>query len=488
MAIYIRVSTKRQIDKYSPGEQKRILTEYAASRDWIIHDYYSDLGESGADSDREDLDRLLIDAEKKLFDKVLLFEQDRLSRLEQIDWAYLANSLARLNIKLITPTSEINLENEEDRFMADLFNLLANRELKKIKKRTSMGRRAANRDGVYFCGHVPYGTSLDRETQIWSVIPKERDVVQSIFEWYSSSVGFHEISHRLNRLGYRTRHGGKWYFATVGKLIRNPVYMGEFRQTVLGETSHHEIKWANGDKPIISVETWKNAQLIMADRAKQYFHGKKHLLISILVCAECGAKLRVKGNKKNTYYLHRDEKSPCNKRFQKLKLEKLVIGELKNLATNTEYLQQLLAQESKPENTHALESNLTQCVLERKKAIDKKGRLLDLFLEGSWTKEELNGQKEKLELELVSLSKREDELKNRLAASKQQVTDIEKISVALRIFQDFDIILTYGEQFKLIREVIEKITIDKIGNLDIKLKVNNDDGCSQSVAHIQIYN
>jgi site-specific DNA recombinase len=100
-AIYIRVSTKKQVDKYSPQEQKRILIEYANSHQWEIFDYYSDLGESGMNSDREELDRLLVDAEKKHFDKVLLFEQDRLSRLEQIDWAYLANSLAKMGIKLM---------------------------------------------------------------------------------------------------------------------------------------------------------------------------------------------------------------------------------------------------------------------------------------------------------------------------------------------------------------------------------------------------
>ena len=485
-AIYIRVSTKRQIDKYSPSEQKRILTEYAASRNWIIFDYYSDLGESGADSDREDLDRLLVDAEKKLFDKVLLFEQDRLSRLEQIDWAYLANSLARLNIKLITPTSEINLENEEDRFIADLLNLLANREMKKIKKRTSMGRKASNKNGTYFASESPFGTSYNRETNKWKVVPEESRIVRLMFDWYLDGTGFTAIGKRLKRLGYKTRKGCEFSGNVVYRIMFNTAHTGYYQQTIVGETCTHKINWEDGHGPYITQDEFDKMKSIAISRSTgqvEYFHEVRYLLTGLLVCGECHKKLRsgIKRYKAKdgehiyTTYLHRPYNAICKVRHKVSIVDAKVIKGLLGMVGNADYIKKIM--EDKRTLNVALPSvnDFAEINAMREKMLNRKSKILDLFMDEDWTKEELLKKKKEIDLELQALANREDEFNKQIKASEEKEVNIENLADSLQIIRDIGTgELTIEEENSILKKIISSVTISKDGAISFDLKTNSE--------------
>lgn len=484
VAIYIRVSTNRQINTYSPGEQKRILTEFAEKKGWKIYDYYADLGESGTDAEREDLDRLLSDARKGVLSRVLIFEQERLSRLDQVEWAYLANELAKLNVRLTTPTSEYNLDNEDDRFLADLFNLLANRELKKTRKRTSMGRRAAHRAGVFFGRTTPFGVGIDRETNTWYTIPEEVQIVNSIFNLFKPDYGLWAVSRRLNELGYRTRAGVKWDQAKVKRVIINPVCIGEFSQTVCGESLKHKIKWAQGHGPYITVERFKKAQETLRERGEILaLWEPKYLLIGLLVCDECNRRFQSHGsvhnlaNKKGKVYysyLHRNALRTCTARHNMNTTHERVISILKNIAGNPQAIAEMLKETSKPANIENLNSQINQCHKERSQLLLKKSKLLDLYMEGTWSKEELDTKKQELDKKLHAFDTRDEELQNQLIAASQTQVDIEAVSNALEILIDFDKELSEKEQMQLIRTVVSQIRIKRNGDLTLFLNVNID--------------
>ena len=499
VAIYIRVSTRKQIDGYSPGEQKRILTEYADSRGWNIHDIYSDLGESGTDSERDDLDRLLIDAGRKLFSMVLLFEQDRLSRLEQLDWAYLANSLAKQNIKLVTPTSEINLDNEEDRFLADLFNLLANRELKKIKKRTSMGRKAASEDGVFF-GSVPFGVNLDRTTRLWSVIQREAEIVKLAFEWYAIDFGFNSVARKLNEKGYRTKKGAKFISSTVSRILTNPVCIGEFEQTVVGKTSRLKMKWALGNGPYILEKDFNRVQLIISERGNtQYFLKAKYLLVGILVCDDCGRKLQskpaqsilAKGNKViYYYYAHRQAtKKKCSAHHRMKDVHDKIILKLQEAINNPEKIAEMIEENSRPENIEEIKIQIEHCQSEHSKLITRKSKLLDLYMDGEWDREELDRKKKDLETQIAAIVSRESELNQRMISSTRTNIDIKEVSEALDILKGFNenASFTDEEKIAIIRSLISEVRISKSGKIKLFVKVNiGDNTCSNLSGDLDI--
>ena len=89
VAIYVRVSTTSQVDEgYSIDEQKAKLTSYCDIKDWNIYEIYTDGGFSGSNTERPALEQLIRDAKRRLFDTVLVYKLDRLSR-SQKDTLYL---------------------------------------------------------------------------------------------------------------------------------------------------------------------------------------------------------------------------------------------------------------------------------------------------------------------------------------------------------------------------------------------------------------
>ena len=95
VAIYCRLSEEdrnklnKDDDSESIQNQKNMLIEYTLKMGWQIYDIYSDDDFKGSDRNRPEFNRLLQDAEKKLFDIVLCKSQSRFTReLELVEKIY----------------------------------------------------------------------------------------------------------------------------------------------------------------------------------------------------------------------------------------------------------------------------------------------------------------------------------------------------------------------------------------------------------------
>ncbi len=84
VAIYVRVSTLEQAETgYSISEQVDKLKKYCDVRDWTVYDVYSDGGFSGSNTKRPALEKLCKDVGYNLFDTVIVYKLDRLSRSQK---------------------------------------------------------------------------------------------------------------------------------------------------------------------------------------------------------------------------------------------------------------------------------------------------------------------------------------------------------------------------------------------------------------------
>ena len=84
VAIYVRVSTLEQYKEgYSINEQIERLQKYCEAKGWTVYKVYIDGGYSGANMDRPGLQAMLRDVEAGLFDAVLVYKLDRLSRSQK---------------------------------------------------------------------------------------------------------------------------------------------------------------------------------------------------------------------------------------------------------------------------------------------------------------------------------------------------------------------------------------------------------------------
>jgi site-specific DNA recombinase len=81
VAAYIRVSTHMQVEEgYSLSAQRERLKAYAFSQGWEIVQFYVDEGISAKDMERQELQRMLKGVNEGIFDIVLVYKLDRLTR------------------------------------------------------------------------------------------------------------------------------------------------------------------------------------------------------------------------------------------------------------------------------------------------------------------------------------------------------------------------------------------------------------------------
>src|ERR1700680_1443294 len=78
LAIYARVSTEEQREGQNIDSQIAELERFSRDKGWPIVGLYKDEGWSGGAMERPELDRLRDDAQKGLFEAVLINDVDRL--------------------------------------------------------------------------------------------------------------------------------------------------------------------------------------------------------------------------------------------------------------------------------------------------------------------------------------------------------------------------------------------------------------------------
>ncbi|WP_161943118.1 recombinase family protein, partial [Streptococcus suis] len=80
------------------------LTSYCNIKDWSVYNIYTDGGFSGSNTERPALEQLIKDAKRKMFDTVLVYKLDRLSRSQKdtlylIEDIFIANDIAFLSLQ-----------------------------------------------------------------------------------------------------------------------------------------------------------------------------------------------------------------------------------------------------------------------------------------------------------------------------------------------------------------------------------------------------
>jgi site-specific DNA recombinase len=141
VACYVRVSTSSQTksDRYSIPEQIDILKNICKKNKWS-YDLYQDLGISGETIEaRPNIKKLLENCEKGIYLRVLVVDQDRLSRSVK-DLQIIKEILKDNGIKLMFQNSVLDLSNEDDDFMSDIQGVFSKRELRVIAKRSARGK------------------------------------------------------------------------------------------------------------------------------------------------------------------------------------------------------------------------------------------------------------------------------------------------------------------------------------------------------------
>src|SRR5450755_2372934 len=191
LAIYARVSTEEQREGQTIDSQISELERFAREKAWLIARTYKDAGWSGGVMERPELDRLRDDAQKGVFEAVLINDVDRLAR----DVAHLGiikRDLERKGVRLIfrklpgenSPTHDL---------MVNILGSFAQFERELIADRTRRGRRHKAEVRKQYVGCTPpYGyqyipqSSSERQRGVLRVNVHEAAIVRRIFRWIAN--------------------------------------------------------------------------------------------------------------------------------------------------------------------------------------------------------------------------------------------------------------------------------------------------------------
>ncbi len=166
VAIYLRVSTAKQLDGYGLDVQEercRAWVDYQLKHTpHTIVDVYCDGGVSGKTAHREDLDRLTSDIEAGLIDVVIFAKLDRIGRtMRNIHrWVY---DVTDHGVRVATADGRIDSDDQMFEVQLSLLAYVAEVEHALILERTMGGQIKKISGGGWASGTPPYGYMLDEE-------------------------------------------------------------------------------------------------------------------------------------------------------------------------------------------------------------------------------------------------------------------------------------------------------------------------------------
>lgn len=482
-AIYIRVSTRLQAetDRFSLGAQQTELKAYANQRGWKIVGEFKDV-ESGGKLNKKGLNAMLDLVEDGHIDVVLCIDQDRLSRLDTVAWEYLKSTLRENNVKIAEPGSITDLSDEDQEFISDIKNLIARREKKAIVKRMMRGKRQRMREGKPW-GKPPIGYIYDKENERFLIDEKWAWVIPMIDKLYlEEQLGMLSIANRLNEIS-RTPSGKLWNETLVYRRLVSKAFHGVM-----------EKKFSNGEiitienmyPPLRTKETYDRIQEERKKRGKIYKVTSRkrddlHILRrTLLTCGLCGRKLILQQNgakKSPRYYVKHsrvmrlNDESVCELSINTCRFEDNIIKALKDILTDENLAMNYVDIQVDNEEVNELQAslkNINTTLDEKKEKLDK---LLDLYLEGLFSKGQLAKKQKSLEQEVNNLEDLKKGIEIKLEMYKKREWNYEMLYEYLEIAEGFDTELSPQERANLLGDLFPQAIVyeDKlilIGPLD----------------------
>ena len=322
IAIYARVSTEEQREGQTIDSQVAELERFCREKVWLITGIYKDEGWSGGIMERPELDRLRDDAQKAVFDAVLINDVDRLAR-DVAHLGVLKRDLERKGIQVMfrkLPTETSPTYN----LMVNILGSFAEFEREMISDRTRRGRHKVEVRKLYLGSNTSYGykyTPKDRVTGVEGVLeilPDEAAAVRQMFEWVDEEgLSARRVMMRLNELKIPPRkRASAWAKSSVLRILQNEMYAGtwyynkfqccEPRNPTTSPRYRKRSKCSLRRRPasewlplalpeslrIVPRERWQRVQQQVARNYAFSSRNEKHayLLKGLIRCGGCGSR------------------------------------------------------------------------------------------------------------------------------------------------------------------------------------------------------
>ena len=503
VAAYCRVSTDKEDQWNSLESQKAYFEQYIQRHpDWELYKIYADEGISGTGTKkRAAFNRMMNDAYDGKFSLILTKEVSRFSR-NILDTISYTRELRSMGVHVYFMSDGFGTQDADCELRLTYMSSSAQEESRKTSMRVTWGQQRQMEKGVVF-GRSMLG--YDVEGGKMTVNPDGAELVRLIFHKYAvEQVSTGKLANWLREQGHRTLTGStKWTPQQIIKILRNEKYVGDLiqRKTYTPDYLTHEKKANHGQvekiilrnhhEPIIDRELWEQAQSRLDQNNKHEegseVHSNSHLFSGKIRCGCCGGGFvsRVKSTAQGQYRrwscakavtegaleyvdangnamgcgvgrLVRDDDA-LNMTQTALKALQIdwedVVGHVASLA-----LEAIQAGQSNVSDTPE------RLEFEMEKLREKKERIMDAYLDGAFSKDEMLAMKGKYDAQIEALTDRlavaEERQKNGTDRAQLKQSLCKKLTALLRGEQESEV---------LYKTILDKITVFKDRHMELTL-------------------
>ncbi|OBY76745.1 recombinase [Paenibacillus sp. KS1] len=494
VAIYARVSTKKDAQKNSLENQISYASTLAAQNGWTISSQYIDDGISGATRDkREAIQRLLEDSKRKKFDIVIAKSVSRLGR-NTVENLQTAHAIESMDIRLILPEDNYDTETSTSKLMFNLKAVLAEEESAKLSERIKIGLRASAREGVYKASLPAFGYKRDNKKLVLD--ENYAPIVREIFDLYLyQDWGMYKISNYFISKGIatpRTVSGGGnagtlWNQSSISVILKNIIYTGtlalhreETRDFISKKRKQvqrtEQIVHENVHPAIITMDEHIAVLEKMKKKGRNNSNGNESLFAHIAVCADCGKGMTFRKDRRKDsggayvcvgYVKH--SASFCSSHIIGYNnLMQAIKDDLKELIADNVKLEKLYgaanskANEQQSKNTKELAS-----VTKRLNQLNKEFQtLLQLYSDKDIGIVQFKAQNEHIQEEQYRLTTRKAELELLLEEKKDTEEQLRAFQKQITRFSKLDI--DNQEVMKqVLQRLIQKIEVNEDGSIKV---------------------
>ena len=502
IAAYCRVSTEKEDQINSLEMQKKFFDEYVGRTGDNLVRLYADEGISGTKiKNRREFQRMMANAEKGLFDLVVVKDISRFAR-NTVDLLQSVRRLKELGIDTQFLTANMtSMGNSE--FVLTLLGAVAQEESANTSKRIKFSKRMNAEKGrvpnIVFGYDKTCGDYFHLD-----INEREAEVVRQIYRWYSEEgYGAAKISSMLNQRGIRTKRGNEWSRTTVRGILTNELYTGkvingkeEVADFLTGKrVERDEEDWLVVDRPdlrILEPEVFDRAQEVLQERQKRYARNRtrqsnRYPFSTLIKCKECGWSFRrISRTYKNTYVkwvctTHNQKGANACPNAEVIDEEELY-GVLQNYFNRvlhnrkgvldhvlSEFQRVYRARDENLDYERELKTRLEKLRKSRQKWLDM---YADDLISRQELKEQVGGMRQEIErlegeLKIISynLNKRDqlEELLRRTFRAIEDIVDVREMTNAQ------------------LRRIIDRIEVDAEGKVNIYLGILGELGLDQTI-------
>ena len=502
IAAYCRVSTDKSDQLNSLETQKEFFLEYTKRTGDNLIKLYADEGISGTKiKNRKEFQRMLADAEKGLFNMVVVKDISRFAR-NTVDLLQSVRKLKSLGIETQFLTANMtSMGNSE--FVLTIFGALAQEESANTSKRIKFGKKMNAEKGRVPNIVFGYDKTIGDYFNL-SINENEAKAIRQIFQWYTEEgYGGSKIANMLNERGIKTKRGNNWSQNAVCRILTNEIYTGkiingkeEIADFLTGQRKEKdESEWLVTIRPelrIIEDEVFDKAQDILKGRHDSFKitherQSNKYLFSTLIKCKECGWSFRRTVRQyKNTYV--RWVCSGHNGKGADSCPNAVTVDEEELIRALQEYFQEILSKKKKVINYvikefqrvyKAKDENIEyekQLNTELNKLRKSRKKYMDMYTDDLISREELNEK-------IGGMRKEIERLENELKMVSYHLTKGEQLEAILNsTFKQLEDITDVHEMTNAqLKRLINKIEVDKDGNVDIYLRLIGDLGLDETV-------